>query len=33
MYMECLKRSDDDPSIDCSQYRTEIEIKREGDTP
>ena len=33
MYKECLKRSEADPSIDCSQYRTAIEIKKEADTP
>ena len=25
-YRECLKRSEDDPAVNCSEYRTAIEV-------
>ena len=33
MHRDCLKRSESDPSIDCAQYPTAIEIREEADTP
>ena len=26
MYKECLKRNQDDPNVDCSEYRAAVEI-------